>query len=151
MAPSQPVAGVEIEAARGEETEADGDENQVQHLCSPKTASQSPWAITHLSEGRVPRSDWADPLMWKQHWASSHSLGEQLNPDEQDDQRGPKYRPKQLDHSVRECVELGDPRFVSKVAVPEPWRKNGCRFFVSKEGPHLFTGRAYSNSAIRGY
>jgi len=32
MAPSQPVAGVEIEAAGGEEAETDREENDVQHL-----------------------------------------------------------------------------------------------------------------------
>jgi hypothetical protein len=36
MAPSQPVAGVEVETARGEETDTDRDENDVEHLCSPK-------------------------------------------------------------------------------------------------------------------
>jgi hypothetical protein len=41
MVPSQPVAGVEIEAARGEEADADHDENQVQHLRSPKGPSHS--------------------------------------------------------------------------------------------------------------
>jgi hypothetical protein len=36
MAPSQPVAGVEVETARGEEADTDRDENDVEHLCSPK-------------------------------------------------------------------------------------------------------------------
>ena len=36
MAPSQPVAGVEIEAAHGEEAEANREKDDVQHLGSPK-------------------------------------------------------------------------------------------------------------------
>jgi hypothetical protein len=35
MAPSQPVAGVEIEAARGEEAEANGKKQHIEHHRSP--------------------------------------------------------------------------------------------------------------------
>ena len=45
MAPSQPIAGVKIEAARGEEAETDRDENQVQHLGSPKRPRPFPAGV----------------------------------------------------------------------------------------------------------
>jgi hypothetical protein len=41
MAPSQPIAGVKIKAADGEEADTDRNENQVQHLRSPKGPAHS--------------------------------------------------------------------------------------------------------------
>ncbi|HXP04198.1 MAG TPA: hypothetical protein VN808_08760 [Stellaceae bacterium] len=53
MAPSQSVAGVEIEAADGKEAEANRDENQVQHVCSPKESSHS-WPGSVQQYGAAP-------------------------------------------------------------------------------------------------
>lgn len=67
MAPSQSVAGVEVETARGEEADADRDENYVQHLGSPRrpatlAAIGATLRIVLLHQVRALRIDLGQPV-----------------------------------------------------------------------------------------